>query len=644
MPTRDSQQTPTTSTNQTVGVPSQEGEFDLGITTQETSNLQEQVWSQSIETQPESTGETFDFSLDLPENYASSDKENTEEKVQSSSDLKQEFREENPAESHFLTPEPQESSEKALTFSEWNLSPKPLEIPTEETRVSEETSVELLKEPTAFFSSSEKTVSEPTTVEVEETVMDNENSLGLQASDQVSGLELETKFDPRDESSLIFTEELTSWSQISSAPYPTFSQVDSEVSSGLVSEESLETPQESIEAVPVSSEWELVNSALVKPQAQESEWPKLLNLDEMISHFSGKEHIASVQATMDPFSAMKATLEAQHQEKSQSKEYYEDQATPDLISQAGLQIIQGNQEASSTPETENQIPQPWTEISPRKMKEMPIQTLNLDTMIATEQAIPSEVQTPVIQQTLMSKGPLSNSTFSYPQLSTAPKKKQRKGISILLVSVLVLLIGGVAIMRYPDLFSFSWENSPTIPIISNEKEHSSAPEQILLTGVENTELLSGNQEQDIFESLEEITLQEPPLDEEEIPLIDLSSWEETPSTSSGNFSSSSLPGIQNQNIATGSVDPLGAVESLVGPINNNDFLKQELLEYQQKGQYLKEQGSAQEKRTMMKYGLAVEKEATRLLNTLANGENITISEWSALKLKLDNYLQTANNA
>lgn len=78
----------------------------------------------------------------------------------------------------------------------------------------------------------------------------------------------------------------------------------------------------------------------------------------MISHFSGKEHIASVQATMDPFSAMKATLEAQHQEKSQSKEYYEDQATPDLISQAGLQIIQGNQEASSTPETENQIPQP----------------------------------------------------------------------------------------------------------------------------------------------------------------------------------------------------------------------------------------------------------------------------------------------
>lgn len=86
---------------------------------------------------------------------------------------------------------------------------------------------------------------------------------------------------------------------------------------------------------------------------------------------------------------------------------------------------------------------------------MPIQTLNLDTMIATEQAIPSEVQTPVIQQTLMSKGPLSNSTLSYPQLSTPPKKKQRKGISILLVSVLVLLIGGVAIMRHPDLFSFS---------------------------------------------------------------------------------------------------------------------------------------------------------------------------------------------
>ncbi len=157
--------------------------------------------------------------------------------------------------------------------------------------------------------------------------------------------------------------------------------------------------------------------------------------------------------------------------------------------------------------------------------------------------------------------------------------------------------------------------------------------------------MSGAQEEDTFESLEEITLDELSSDEEkEIPLIDLSSGEATTSNTSGDTSLPSLPENQNQNPESGTVDPLGAVEGLVGPINNNDVIKQEVLEYQQKGQSLKEQGSAQAKKTMMKYGLAVEKEATDLLNTLANGGNITISERSALKLKLDNYLQTANNA
>ena len=79
-------------------------------------------------------------------------------------------------------------------------------------------------------------------------------------------------------------------------------------------------------------------------------------------------------------------------------------------------------------------------------------------------------------------------------------------------------------------------------------------------------------------------------------------------------------------------------------MNNNDFIKQEILDYQKKGTQLKEQGDAQGKKAMMKYGLAVEKEAQKLLDQLANGENIDISTWSDQKVKLDDYLDKATNA
>jgi hypothetical protein len=54
-------------------------------------------------------------------------------------------------------------------------------------------------------------------------------------------------------------------------------------------------------------------------------------------------------------------------------------------------------------------------------------------------------------------------------------------------------------------------------------------------------------------------------------------------------------------------------------------------------------GTAQNKRIMIKYGLAVEKEAQKILDNLANGGNIDISTWSSLKTKLDGYLAKASN-
>lgn len=136
--------------------------------------------------------------------------------------------------------------------------------------------------------------------------------------------------------------------------------------------------------------------------------------------------------------------------------------------------------------------------------------------------------------------------------------------------------------------------------------------------------------------IESLPSEEP---ESDIQMIDLSGEASDLSTSQN--SESQNPELVNSGET---VDPLGAVEGLVGPIDNAELMKQEIMTYQQKGLELKEMGTSQNKRTMMKYGLAVEKEAQKLLDQLANGENIDISTWSAQKIILDDYLVKATNA
>ncbi len=124
MPTNDSQQTSVTPTNQTVGT-SQDYEFDLGIANQEEPVSQGQDLLPATEplqeTQPESTGMAFDFSLDLPENYSLANEANAETQVQPSVDLEddnleQETREETPQELSFVSSEPQKKTRGSFEF------------------------------------------------------------------------------------------------------------------------------------------------------------------------------------------------------------------------------------------------------------------------------------------------------------------------------------------------------------------------------------------------------------------------------------------------------------------------------------------------------------------------------------------------
>ena len=90
-------------------------------------------------------------------------------------------------------------------------------------------------------------------------------------------------------------------------------------------------------------------------------------------------------------------------------------------------------------------------------------------------------------------------------------------------------------------------------------------------------------------------------------------------------------------------DALNSVEDLVGPVNSNDVLGQEIELYRQKAQQIADTGRAQNVRMMVKWGTAVAKQVEKIQQELANGGNMTISEWNQKKAELDISLAKATN-
>lgn len=82
---------------------------------------------------------------------------------------------------------------------------------------------------------------------------------------------------------------------------------------------------------------------------------------------------------------------------------------------------------------------------------------------------------------------------------------------------------------------------------------------------------------------------------------------------------------------------------MVGPVNNNDILSQQITNYKQQAQQIADTGKAQGQRSMIKWGMFVVKEVEKVEQQLANGGNITISEWNAKKAELDLSLAKATH-
>lgn len=386
---------------------------------------------------------------------------------------------------------------------------------------------------------------------------------------------------------------------------------------------------------------------------------KLLTLDEMITQFSNPQtHENAAQAQMDPFSAMKATLEADQAPQATKTEAPTPQreipAPQSEVPVATVAPQEGNTISETTPATnlsnlENKL-NTEAPLSPahESLGATPsLQTPNFET-IKAEPTTPAE--TPNLagginldQITAMGTSPLSNPT-PYPQTVTAQAPAAKPSLKVaFLAGFAVLALSGVFFIKYQDVvMDLFADTKPNTTITTLEPEHN-AP--ALLTG---EQLGTGNEETspeaDPLLPSEPIEV-EGNFGEEEGAIQTIDLREEGEPTASENETSPEenqpSEALQEEKPEN---DALGAVEGLVGPLNNNDLLKQEIAAYQSKGQNLKEQGIAQNKKTMMKYGLAVEKSSQKLLDELANGGNIDISRWSAEKAQLDDYLAKATNA
>jgi hypothetical protein len=139
-----------------------------------------------------------------------------------------------------------------------------------------------------------------------------------------------------------------------------------------------------------------------------------------------------------------------------------------------------------------------------------------------------------------------------------------------------------------------------------------------------------------------------PIQEEEVEDVvlgdDTQNAQNTTGESEGqNIATPSENTQESSNGNTQAPDALNSVEDLVGPVNSNDVLGQEIELYRQKAQQIADTGRAQNVRMMVKWGTAVAKQVEKIQQELANGGNMTISEWNQKKAELDISLAKATN-
>ena len=655
----------------------------------------------------------LDFSLDLPDSYTGDGSENVSsvENVESSQVVDQVTPVEVPQlDAHSEVSEPDFGSLLNEEQSPDPVSSEPVEAPAESAL---ENDLEPVEEATSFQSEEEPAGGDQEALESQEAPnqltsevvaepiaeVDEESSEGL--SDGESDLE----FSPEDfeEDTLPVAEEDV-LSEEHEETTPVFeNEITPEASGSMFSSEDApvqETTPEMQENSDFTLENQTESSAFSSPYEGEAAQAE-------VQSFQPSEEV-QVGSTIDPFEAMKVSLEPENTVESQSSiqmssenttpmmenalheemptvnnETYESQTSvapfvqnTDIPSQT-LDTAMQTQTEQAQPSAFQQGVSLGTLAAQTPVQEVPQvhavseghvapQMLSLDEMLAQPVAqVPQQVA-PVMDLASLTLGaqnstnPLTNPT-AYPTVQAAGNDGMMKKILAGVGGVVLVALAGVMVyIKYPLMFGSGGDTpqqpttqsgtlQPQLALNSSgdQADHFAAGQEWEDTDQDTVTTLNTGDNQSLDGAASEVEVTSP-IQEEEVEDVvlgdDTQNAQNTTGESEGqNIATPSENTQESSNGNTQAPDALNSVENLVGPVNSNDVLGQEIELYRQKAQQIADTGRAQNVRMMVKWGTAVAKQVEKIQQELANGGNMTISEWNQKKAELDISLAKATN-
>ena len=655
----------------------------------------------------------LDFSLDLPDSYTGDASENGPlvQNVESSQVVDQVAPVEVPeVDAHSEVSEPDFGSLLNEEQSPDPVSSEPVEAPAESAL---ENDLEPVEEATSFQSEEEPAGGDQEALESQEAPnqltsevvaepiaeVDEESSEGL--SDGESDLE----FSPEDfeEDTLPVAEEDV-FSEEHEETTPVFENEITPEGSGSMFSSEASPVEEATPEMEENSDFTLENqtesSAFSSPYEGE-------NAQAEMQSFQPSEEV-QVGSTIDPFEAMKVSLEPENTVESQSSiQMSSENTTPMMENALHEEVSTVNNETyeSQTPvaplvqnvdvpsptldtpmQTQTEQAQPSafqqgvsldTLVAQTPVQEVPQvhavseghvapQMLSLDEMLAQPVAqVPQQVA-PVMDLASLTLGaqnstnPLTNPT-AYPTVQAAGNDGMMKKILAGVGGVVLVALAGVMVyIKYPLMFGSGGDTpqqpttqsgtlQPQLALNSSgdQADHFAAGQEWEDTDQDTVTTLNTGDNQSLDGAASEVEVTSP-IQEEEVEDVvlgdDTQNAQNTTGESEGqNIATPSENTQESSNGNTQAPDALNSVENLVGPVNSNDVLGQEIELYRQKAQQIADTGRAQNVRMMVKWGTAVAKQVEKIQQELANGGNMTISEWNQKKAELDISLAKATN-
>lgn len=734
MPTTDASNpvTPSVTTGAGQGSISQQNpqsmdfDFDLDFsdTTQnpvsDSTSVDQDIQSESVsvqnseETVASDAHSDLDFSLDLPDSYIGDASENVSsvENVEGSQVVDQVSPVEEPVvESQPVVSDPDFGSLLNEEQSPDPVSSEPVEAPVESAL---ENDLEPVEEETTFQVEDQPVITDEEALESENTsnqltsevVAEPIAEVDEEASEGLSDGESDLEFSPEDfEDDTLPMAEDDSFSEDDEETTPVFeNEITPEASGSMFSSENAPV-QEPAAEMQENSDFTLENqtesSAFSSPYEGEEAHTE-------VQSFQPSEEV-QVESTIDPFEAMKVSLEPENTVETQSSIQMSPENTTPVMENAlheEMPTVHNESYEAQTPvaplvqnvdvpsptldtpmqtQTEQAQPSafqqgvsldtlvaqtPVQEISQVQesvsQAQATPQMLSLDEMLAQPAAQVSQQAAPVMDLTSLTVGaqnstnPLTNPT-AYPTVQAAGNDGMMKKILAGVGGVVLVALAGVMVyIKYPLMFG-SGGDTPQQPTTQSgtlqpqlalntsgdQADHFAAGQEGENTDQDSVTILNTGDNQTLDGAASEVEVTSP-IQEEEVEDVVLGDDTQNSQSTTGESEGQNIPtpSENTQESSSGNTqvpDALNSVEDLVGPVNSNDVLGQEIELYRQKAQQIADTGRAQNVRMMVKWGTAVAKQVEKIQQELANGGNMTISEWNQKKAELDISLAKATN-